>query len=121
LTQKLDIKIYAVLVMAVLIYKVAEQFYGSIVFFSAYFEDVLALPILLKTSLLIVQYTNKDWSVFLLDRAEVIAIAVVFSIYFEGVLPYFDYRFTADPLDIACYFFGAWFYSTFLNKALVVN
>lgn len=109
------------LVMGVLIYKVAKQFYGSIVFFSAYFEDVRALPILLKTSLLIAQYTNKDWSVLILDRAEIIAISVVFSIYSEGVLPYFDNRFTAAPIDISCYFFGTWFYSTYLNKAIAVN
>jgi len=116
-----DILIYLGLILLAGLYKVAEFSFGSVPYLNSYFEDLMALPLLLKSSLLVVQYSNQLWSTLVLDKTEIIAITLIFSTYFEAILPYFDLRFTADPLDVPCYFIGAWFYSIFLNKSLVVN
>jgi len=113
--------IYFALLALAATYKVIEYTYGGVPLLNSYFEDLIALPILLKSSLLIVQYSNQLWSVLVLDKIEITVITIIFSIYFEAILPIFDVRFTADPFDIPCYFIGAWFYALFLNKAAVVN
>lgn len=87
-------------------------------FFHNYFEDLIAVPIVLKTALLSVQLLRKSWRNFVFKRLEIICITALFSIYFEWILPYFNAAFTADHLDLICYGIGAWFYMLILNTPL---
>lgn len=121
LKAKRDIALFLALIVLLISYKIVEYNFGNVPFLHAYLEDIIALPLLLKSSLLVVQYSNKTWESLVLDNEEIVAITVVFAVYFEAILPHYNANFTADPLDVLCYSLGAWFYGVFVNKTLVVN
>ena len=113
---------YGMLVLIAGCYKVAEQFNASIPLLHAYLEDVLALPIILSTALIAVQYLLPGNRNFVITRRDLLIIIVLFTLYFEGILPYFNENFTSDPVDILCYAVGAWIFQSFMNRPLpIVN
>lgn len=72
-------------------------------------NDFLCMPLVLKTCLYSVRYVKSDDCIQLPLLLQ-ISTALLFIIYFEGVLPSFDARYTADPLDVIAYIAGLLFF-----------
>jgi hypothetical protein len=119
LKGRTDIVIYAALTAAFFVYKTLEFNCVSPIIFSSYFEDLLALPLVLKTALLFTQVVFKYHRSFTMNRLEAMVILALFSLYFEAAMPLIDYRFMADPVDVFCYCAGLLVFMRWLNKPLV--
>lgn len=107
--------LYCFLLLLFSCYKLFESFNPNIIFFHAYFEDILALPIILKSSQLILQRVFKPFRNFTLSAFDIILITAAVSVYFEGYLPTVDTRFTRDYLDIVAYLIGALIFAKWMN------
>gem|GEM_PF-560978 len=114
-----DIWIYGALVVLFFIYKIVEVFHPDLPFAHAYLEDLIAIPLVLKTALLAVQQVRGKWSSYTLSTAEAIVITVLFSAYFEWMLPARNPLFTADVWDVLCYGIGCAFFLLWLNTPSV--
>jgi hypothetical protein len=88
-------------------YKMAENLGMNHPLLSSYFEDLIAVPLILLIAQTMIQHLRANWRSFLIAPRDVYVITLLFSLYFEGLIPLFDKRFTADPLDIICYTLGA--------------
>lgn len=117
----LHINTYILLVLSALTYKYFELSDAAIPWFHAYFEDLLAIPLILKTALLTVQLLRTQWRAFTMTGTEIALITILFAIYFEAMLPLFKASYTADPWDLMCYATGAFFYGLWLNKPLAIR
>ncbi|TGE06081.1 hypothetical protein [Hymenobacter fodinae] len=81
----------------------------------AHLGDVLALPLQLTLML----YAMRRWYFrrpeFVLPAAWIFSFWLVTSVWFEGVLPRFDARATADPLDVVAYAVGGLVFWRWMN------
>lgn len=118
LSKYLDFSLYALLCVGFLIFKLIEKQVDLSILWSGYFEDLIAIPIILKSSLLVVQLCSSRYNNFRIKNTDLAIIFIAFSLYFELALPYFDTRFTADLMDVFCYGIGAVFFSAFMNWPL---
>lgn len=84
--------------------------------FRNYFEDLLALPIILSSALLAIQWFVPGQRGYTLSRIDLLVITLLFSIYFEAVLPVFNPAFTSDGVDVLCYVTGAYLFASYLNR-----
>ena len=74
-----------------------------------YLNDFLCMPLVLKTCQYVVRYVKSD------DRIKLplplqISATLLSIIYFEGVLPSMDVRYTTDLLDLVAYAAGLLFF-----------
>ena len=72
-----------------------------------YLDDLLCMPILLSG------WLAEQYDLFgrkRLRRIEIFALWVVVSLVFEGLLPYWSPRYTADGWDVVCYGLGSWLF-----------
>jgi hypothetical protein len=113
------ISIYLAFAIAFVAYKSLEFHSLSNQILRAYFEDLLALPLVLKTALLLTQASFKNYRRFYVKWGEGLVILTLFSLYFEALLPQLDSRFTADPVDVFCYCAGLVVFMLWLNKPFV--
>lgn len=113
--------IYIILCLSFIGYKLVEPSYPSIPFFHTYFEDILAIPIILKSALIIINNLSRRYIHYKIKGIDVLIILVFFSIYFEWYLPRVDQRFTADVFDILCYSIGAVFFALKMNQPITLN
>jgi len=92
----------------------AQYFDVSNNFSRSYLDDLLALPVILYLTQLVLRmlYRFKD---FKLDKTMIISGFLLVSITFEFVLPNYYNCHTKDYYDILCYAFGAIIFY-FLNK-----
>jgi fatty acid desaturase len=78
--------------------------------------DLLALP--LELTLLL--YFMRRWYFrrpsFVLPASWIVGTWVVFALWFEVLLPLFDHRATADPLDVVAYGVGGILFWCWLNQ-----
>ncbi|MEZ4722821.1 MAG: hypothetical protein R2813_13190 [Flavobacteriales bacterium] len=105
---------YAAFVVVFLAYKVIELSHPNLPFFHSYLEDVLAIPIVLKSAELIIRLIPSKRS-FRVRRIDILVTTLMFSAYFEMWLPDVDSRFTQDWFDLIAYASGAllfWFFLT---------
>jgi hypothetical protein len=121
LKSQLHIWIYGTLVLSFLSFKWIENSTALPSFFSHYFEDLLAMPIFLKTALLFIQNFQKKWREHTILKRDILIITTLTGIYFEWILPRFDERFTNDPLDFIAYAIGSGGFLLFLNQPLKLN
>ena len=83
---------------------------------TSYLADVLALPLLLTVALLLLRHGYFRQPTFVLPGAWVVGAWVVFSVWFEGLLPRWQPAVaTADPLDVLAYAVGGWVFWRWLN------
>ena len=111
-----DIIIYILLCVGFFAYKLMELSYPAIPFLHAYFEDLIALPIVLKTALLTGQSLRKPWRSYVFGKVELAVITVLFALYFEWILPSYNPLFTTDALDFLCYGLGTLVFWRWLNR-----
>lgn len=82
---------------------------------TSYLGDVLFLPLLLSVALMLHRvWLRNDGAT--LPVAWVLAAYVGVAVWFEGVLPLYSARATADPLDVLAYGVGAWVFLRWLNR-----
>lgn len=78
--------------------------------------DVLALPL----ELTLILYFMRRWYFrqpsFVLPASWIVSTWVVFAVWFEVILPLFDHRATADPLDVLAYGVGGFIFWRWLNR-----
>lgn len=78
--------------------------------------DVLALPLLLSLELWGLRRLYFRQPAFVLPTSWIISSWVVTSVWFEAVLPRFDARATADPLDALAYALGGLIFWRWMNR-----
>ena len=96
LKSRIDWLVYTILVMGFNLFKLVEHSVELNLFWSGYFEDIIAIPVILKSSLLVLQLCRERYKNYVVKASDMIVILVSFSIYFEILLPQFDARFTSD-------------------------
>ena len=75
-----------------------------------YVNDFLIIPIVLSVCMYVLRYTRNDKS-FTIPIPEILLLCIVYSVFFEVVLPKTHQRYTADIVDVLLYFLGGiWFY-----------
>lgn len=102
-------------------YKIIELYNPSIPFFHSYLEDILAMPIFLKTSQLILQCSFHNYRNFTLNQFDIVLLTGAVSIYFEAYLPSIDVRFTQDLLDVFAYTIRAGIFFKWMNKPFPIT
>lgn len=81
-----------------------------------YVNDFLVMPIALTICLFIIHRVSKDRGIRL-SLFTIFSLATLYSVYFEGFLPRYHWRYTADILDVVMYFLGGIvFYFTQNNR-----
>ncbi|QJX48860.1 hypothetical protein HMJ29_18875 [Hymenobacter taeanensis] len=82
----------------------------------AYLGDALALPLELTLML----YAMRHWYFrrpeFVLPTSWIFSFWLVTSVWFEGILPHYDARATADPLDVVAYALGGLIFWRWMNQ-----
>ncbi len=81
-------------------------------FMFSYFDDLLAVPILVGTYQLLIQQLKKDYSVSVYMP---IVAAIMLTIQFEIIMPQISSRYTSDVIDILMYCIGAILFISFLK------
>ncbi len=70
----------------------------------AYFMDLLCMPIVFGSILFLLRWVKPN---FWLSFGMMLSLTLIYSIYFEIILPPINPRYTADWADVFCYFLGA--------------
>lgn len=81
-----------------------------------YLADALALPLVLPLLRWLMRRFYFQRPDFALPFSWVLGTWLTFSIWFEGLLPYFSATATADPLDVVAYAVGGLIYWRWLNR-----
>lgn len=84
-------------------------------FIRDYLADFLCMPIVLSICLFVVQLVKKDKSIRL-NISTISSVFLMYSIYFEMILPPIHWRYTADYRDVLLYLAGSIIFY-FLQKA----
>ncbi|HEY9184731.1 MAG TPA: hypothetical protein VIM94_05360 [Salegentibacter sp.] len=71
-----------------------------------YLADFLCMPIVLAICLFCVQFIKKDRNLRL-PAFSIFSLFVLYSIYFEVILPPLHERYTSDPVDVLMYLSGS--------------
>lgn len=71
-----------------------------------YLADLLCMPIVLSICLFCVQAIKKDRNLKL-PAFSIFSLFILYSIYFEVILPPLHERYTADYIDVIIYFLGS--------------
>ena len=83
---------------------------------TSYLADALALPLALTLALWLMRRFYFRNPAFVLPTPWIVSTWVVFSLWFEGLLPYFSTNATADPLDVVAYALGGLVFWRWLNR-----
>jgi len=97
-------RVFLVLVGVYALLFLLKKYETHFFFISSYLSDALALPIVLCGMEYLMRWIYR--SDFETRWIHMMLVGMVFSIWFEFLLPQWDIRFTADNWDIAAYFFG---------------
>ena len=83
---------------------------------TSYLADTLALPLELTLVLCLLRHHYFRNPAFVLPGSWIVSTWVVFSLWFEGILPLFSHDATADPLDVVAYAAGGLGFWRWLNR-----
>jgi hypothetical protein len=102
---------------AFLLHAWLEQIGLLLPFLQYYLNDLLCMPLVLTVTLFLQRaFTFRNPSHVFTKHQVGIAVAY-YALAFEGILPLFMARYTADVLDIAAYGLGGVFFYRYLNVA----
>jgi hypothetical protein len=82
-----------------------------------YLDDLLCMPLVLTISLATERLYFGNYNFTLPPKYSLVAV-LVFSVYFEVVLPLLSPVYTADVLDVLCYTFGVMVFHRTVNRPL---
>ncbi len=86
-------------------------------FFSHYFADLLCMPLLLSSAVLVMRWVRADAGLYL-SGAMILVATLYVSLVFECVLPLFFQRYTADIWDVVMYGVGGGLFGVFQKDLL---
>jgi len=78
-------------------------------FLNNHLNDLLCMPIVLGIAQRTVRFLKSDSNLTLPVALQVV-VTLLFALYFEWYLPQFNLRYTADVVDVLCYFLGMAFF-----------
>lgn len=85
-------------------------------FLHSYVDDLVCAPVILFPALLFFRrFIYSRNATYIFPTGYLLFFWVVFSLYFEVILPNFNSSFTADPLDMLMYAIGIFVFS-FMQK-----
>lgn len=116
-----DIIAYAACIILFAGYKTAELFDPALPLLHDHFEDLLALPVILKSAQLSMRVVVPRFRNYVIPLRDGLLILLAFSLYYEMYLPVYDPRFTADILDVFCYAAGFVIFECCMNKTHKVS
>ncbi|MBE2245763.1 MAG: hypothetical protein IAE67_00790 [Candidatus Competibacteraceae bacterium] len=103
---------FLVLSVLLCINQMLEECHVIIYPLHCYADDLLCIPWMLSAYQSIREWQAvKSGKQFELETWMYVMPVIFFSIYFEGILPYFHPRFTADVIDILMYASGSLLYA----------
>ncbi|MBX7095219.1 MAG: hypothetical protein K1X56_10875 [Flavobacteriales bacterium] len=79
--------------------------FPGVIPFHSWISDFIAIPVFSFFATISIRKMHNHH--FIPSPVQVIWAALIFSIWFEGIMPLRDARFTADGWDVLCYFAGA--------------
>ena len=90
--------------------KISRHYDFSIGIVNSYLTDFLAVPAMshLGSYLISMFYFKQNYYTYPISYS--LLSAVVLSVLLEGIMPLFSPQYTADFVDVVCYFSGALFY-----------
>jgi len=83
---------------------------------ASFADDLICLPLVLGTLLLLHRRWGRRGPQFTLPHSHGIMGLVLFSIYFEGILPHWKSTAVADPWDLLMYFAGYLIFEILINR-----
>ncbi len=87
------------------------------IFFKCYFNDVLAMPLLLSYSSILFYAINKEK----ITMNFAVILTIVVSFFWEYVTPIYKKDSISDINDIIAYFFGTFIYIILLKSRFIYN
>ncbi len=85
-------------------------------FIHSYLDDLLAMPVILGTTLQIFRWIYKNGISYIFTKTQIVIGTAYISFLFEVLLPQWSDRYTADPWDVLCYGLGAVYFYFFINR-----
>ncbi|SHK68933.1 hypothetical protein SAMN02746009_01370 [Hymenobacter psychrotolerans DSM 18569] len=83
---------------------------------TSYLADLLTLPLELTLLLWLMRRFYFRNPAFVLPTSWIFSTWLVMAVWFEGLLPRFDARATADPLDVVAYAVGGFLFWRWQNR-----
>lgn len=74
-----------------------------------YGNDLLCMPIVLKICQYAIRYVKNNKQLIIPVKLG-LTLTLFYALYFEWLLPRYNDRYTADGLDVLCYFLGLLFF-----------
>ncbi|QNL52168.1 hypothetical protein H8S90_11645 [Olivibacter sp. SDN3] len=87
-------------------------------FINNYLTDVLAIPVIGTVLLTFMRTSVIHSNSYFFPMFYVYFMVVYTALVFEGLLPLFSDRYTADLFDILAYIIGGYLFQLFINKPL---
>ena len=79
----------------------------------SYLDDLLCFPIVLTLGLSVYRSVYPNYC---LNWFHMLSVLIIYSVYFEWILPKQSSNFTADPFDVIMYLIGLAIFSYFINQ-----
>jgi hypothetical protein len=84
----------------------------------AYFDDLLALPVILGITLQLYRLMHPKKEAFSFTKIQIFIALIYVSVVFEWFLPKFSKTYTSDLMDVVCYSLGALYYYFLINPPI---
>ncbi|MFO7824193.1 MAG: magnesium citrate secondary transporter [Cyclobacterium sp.] len=85
-------------------------------FIHSYFDDLLAMPVVLGITLQVYRWIHPLKNNFVFTPTQIMVGFIYFSFLFEGLLPMWSSTYTRDFWDVVCYLIGAVYFCFLINK-----
>lgn len=86
---------------------------------SSYFDDLLAMPVILGLTLQVFQWIHPMKSKFRFTWVQTTVGFLYISLAFEGFLPFYSEVYTRDFVDIICYGMGTFIFYRCINPTKI--
>lgn len=84
----------------------------------AYLDDLLAIPVILGTTLQIYRLIHPKKDDFSFTKIQILIALIYVSVVFEWFLPKFSTAYTSDLVDVVCYALGAFYFYFLINPPI---
>lgn len=85
-------------------------------FVHSYFDDLLAMPVILGITLQVFRWIHRAKGAFVFTKIQILVGTAYISFLFEVLLPQWSDKYTADPWDVLCYGLGSVYFYFFINR-----
>ena len=105
------------LILIFISFKIIEYFnFFHHWFLVGYLEDLLALPLILGLTLIIMRSLVYKKKTYTLSPTQIIYTLALVSVLFEFLLPLYSKDYVQDFYDLICYSVGSVFFALYMNR-----